>query len=105
MSEPITAITTTQEALKQTIETQLTELKTLMSHVPQVAISSTTPSAVIDPEGNWHKFVAVMPISICKPTAQEGSQEDTAQLDLVVLPSETLKTLQVQITEEFNDRE
>ena len=64
MSELITVITIVQKVLKKTIETQLTELKTLMSHVPQVAISSTTPSAVIDPDGNRHKFVAVMPISI-----------------------------------------
>ena len=34
MSEPITTITTAQEVLKQTIETQLTELKTLVSHAP-----------------------------------------------------------------------
>ena len=34
MSEPITVITTTQEALKQIIETQLMELKMLMSHAP-----------------------------------------------------------------------
>ena len=77
----------------------------LMSHVPHVAISSTTPSAVIDPEGNWHRFIIVIPISIHRPTMQEGLQEDVAQLDLVVLPLETLKTLQGQITEEFNDRE
>lgn len=32
MSESLTVITTVPEALKQTIETQLTELKTLMSH-------------------------------------------------------------------------
>ena len=64
MSEPITVITTAQEALKQTIETQITELKTLVSHAPQVATSSTTPSAVIDPKGNRHRLVAVTPISI-----------------------------------------
>ena len=34
MSRPITTITTAQEALKQTIETQLTKLKTLVSHAP-----------------------------------------------------------------------
>ena len=32
MTEPLTAITTTQEVLKQKIETRLMELKTLMSH-------------------------------------------------------------------------
>lgn len=76
-----------------------------MSHTPQVATPSTAPSSVIDLEGNQHRFVEVTPISICIPTAQEGLQEGAAQLDLVVLPSKTLKTLQAQITEEFNDRE
>ena len=52
MIEPLIAITTAQEVLKQTIETQLTELKMLMSHAPQVATPFTAPSAVIDPEGN-----------------------------------------------------
>ena len=69
MLEPITAITTAKEVLKQTIETQLTELKMLMSHAPQVAISSTTPSAVIDPEGNKHRLIAVTPISIYRSTS------------------------------------
>ena len=36
MSEPITTITTIQEALKHTIEAQLTELKALVRHTPQV---------------------------------------------------------------------
>ena len=44
MTEPLTVITTMQEVLKQMIETQLMELKTLMSHAPQVATSSTTPN-------------------------------------------------------------
>ena len=35
----------------------------------------------------------------------EGLSEDVAQLDLAALPSETLRTLQAQITEEFNDKE
>ena len=44
-------------------------------------------------------------ISIRRPATPEGLQEGVVQLDLVVLPSETLKTLQEKITEEFNDRE
>ena len=52
MSEPITVIKTVQKELKQTIETQLTELRTLVSHTPQVDTPSTTPSAIIDQEGN-----------------------------------------------------
>ena len=105
MLEPITMIKTAQEVLKQTIETQLTEMKMLVSHAPQVATSSTTPSAVIDPKGNQHRFITVMPISIRQPSAQEGLQEAAAQLDLAALPSETLRTLQAQIAEEFNDRQ
>lgn len=65
-------ITTVQEALKQTIETWLMELKMVVSHAPQVANSSIAPSAVIDPKGNWHRFVTVTPISICQPSVQEG---------------------------------
>ena len=80
-----------------------------MSHAPQVATPSTTPSTVIDQEGNRHRFVEITPISKHRPAAQEGVQqglqEGVAQLDLVVLPLETLKNLQTQITEEFNDRE
>ena len=34
MPKLITTITTAHEALKKTIETQLTELKTLVSHAP-----------------------------------------------------------------------
>ena len=34
MSRPITTITTVQEALKQTIETQIMELRMLVSHAP-----------------------------------------------------------------------
>ena len=34
MMELLIVITTVQEVLKQTIETQLMELKTLMSHAP-----------------------------------------------------------------------
>ena len=105
MLELITAITTAQEVLKQTIETQLIEMKTLVSHATQVATPSTTPSAVIDLEGNRHRSIAVTPISIRQPSVQEGLQEGVVQLDLAALPSETLRTLQVQITEEFNDRE
>ena len=87
------------------IETQLTELKTLISHAPQVATLSTVLSAIIDQEGNQHRFVEITPISIRRPVAHEGVQEGVAQLDLAVLPAETLKTLHTQITEEFNDRE
>ena len=36
---------------------------------------------------------------------QEGLPEGATQLDLVVLPLETLRTLHEQIVEEFNDRE
>ena len=64
-----------------------------MSHAPQMVTPSTAPSVVIDPEGNRQRFVEVMPISICKPTVQEGLQEVVMQLDLVELPSETLKSL------------
>ena len=71
MLELITTITTMQEALKQTIETQLTELKTLVSHAPQVATPSTIQRVVMDPEGNRHKFVS------CRPSAQEGLQESS----------------------------
>ena len=77
----------------------------LMSHAPQVATPSTAPSAVIDPEGNRYRLVAVTQISIYRLTAQEGLQEEAAQLDLVALPLETLRTLQAWIAEEFNDRE
>lgn len=91
--------------LKQTIEAQLIELKTLVSHAPQVATSFTTPSAIIDPEGNRHRFVAVTPISIRQPSAQEGLLEGATQLDLAALPSETLRILQAQVAEEFNDKE
>jgi len=82
LSKPITAITTAQEALKQTIETQLMELKTLVSHAPQVATPSTVQSTVMDPKGNRHRFVSVTPINICRPSVQEGA----AQLDLAALP-------------------
>lgn len=64
ISALITTITTAQEALKQTIETQIIELKTLVSHAPQMATSSTTPSVVIDQEGNQHRIVTITPVSI-----------------------------------------
>ena len=65
----------------------------LMSHAPQVAIPSTTLTAVIDQEGNRHRLIEVMSISICRPTAPDKLQEGVAHLDLVVMPSETLMTL------------
>ena len=65
----------------------------LISHTPQVATSSIAPSTVIDLEVNWHRLVTVTLISIYGPTAQEGLQEESAQLDLVALPLETLRTL------------
>ena len=71
----------------------------------RVDTPSTTPNAIIDQEGNQHRFVEIMPISICRLAAQEGVQEGVAQLDLAMLPAETLRTLHTQITEEFNDRE
>ena len=75
MTKPLTAITTVQEVLKKTIEIELTELKMLMSHTSQVATPSTTPSVVIDQEGNHHRFIEVTPISIRRLAAQEGVQE------------------------------
>ena len=48
MSEPITAFKTTQEALKQTIEAQLTKLKTLVSHAPQVATQPLVHTKVLE---------------------------------------------------------
>ena len=69
MSEPITTIRTAQEALKHTIEAQLTELKALVHHTPQVATPSTVQSAVVDLEGTRHQFISVTPISICQPSA------------------------------------
>jgi len=68
MTEPITTFTSTQEALKQSIEAQLTELKTLVHHAPQVATPSIVHSAVINPEGTRHWFISVTPISICGPS-------------------------------------
>ena len=59
----------------------------------------------MDPEMNRHRFISVTPINICRPSAQEGLQEGATQLDLVVLPLETLRTLQAQTIEEFNDKE
>ena len=105
MSEPITTITTAQEVLKKTIEAQLMELNSLVSHAPDVAIPTSVQSIVLDPQGQWHRFISITPISICQPGAQEGVQEGAAQLDLVVLPLETLRTIYTQIVEEFNDRE
>jgi hypothetical protein len=67
MTEPLTTITTAQEVLKKMIETQLIELKMLMSHTSQVATLSTTPSAVINQEGNRQRFVEVTSISIPRP--------------------------------------
>ena len=78
ISELITTITTTQEALKQTIETQLMELRMLVSHAPQVDTPSATLSAIIDQEGNQHRFVEIMSISIHILVAQEGVQEGVA---------------------------
>lgn len=48
MSEPITTFKTTQEALKQMIKAQLMELKTLVSHVPQVVTPPPVHSAVLE---------------------------------------------------------
>lgn len=94
ISALITAITTTQEVLKQTIETQIIELKTLVSHTPQVATSSIAPSAVIHQKGNRHRVVTITLVSIHHRSALEGLQEGVTQLDLAMLPSETLRTLQ-----------
>ena len=105
MFELITTFKTAQEALKQTIEAQLAELKTLVSHAPKVATPTPVHNAVQEPQGNQHRFILVTPISICRVDAQEGLQEGAAHLDLAVLPSEMLRTLQAQITEEFNERE
>lgn len=52
MSESITTFTTVQEVLKKTIEAQLTELKSLVSHTLHVAIPTTVQSTVLDPQGH-----------------------------------------------------
>ena len=93
MSESITAFKTAQEALKQTIEVQLTELKTLVSHAPPVTTPAPVYSAVLKTQGNRHRFVSVTMINICRPSAQGGVSEGVVQLDLAVLPLETLRTL------------
>ena len=59
----------------------------------------------MDPKGTWHRFILVTPINICQPSVQEELQEGVVQLDLVALPSDTLRTLKVHIAEEFNERE
>ena len=105
MSEPITALKTVQEALKQTIEAQLTELKTLVSHTSHVATPTLVHTTVLETQGNRHQFILFSPINICRADAQEGLQEGVMQLDLAALPSKTLKNIQAQIAEEFNDRE
>lgn len=46
-----------------------------MSHAPQAATLSIEPSTVIDQEGNQHRLIEVMLISIRRPTTQEGVQE------------------------------
>ena len=70
----------------------------LMSHAPHVATPYIALSVVIDQEGNRHRFIQVTPISIRRPAVQgevqEGLQEGTVQLDLAMLPLETLRTLQ-----------
>lgn len=78
MYEPITTFTTTKEALKKTIEAQLTELKTLVSHTPHVAIPILVHSVVLDPQGDQHRFISITPINICRPGVQEGLQEGVA---------------------------
>ena len=69
MTKPIRAFTSTQEALKHTIEVQLTELEALVHHTPHVAMPSIVQSIVIDPKGSRHQFISVTPINICRPSA------------------------------------
>ena len=54
MSEPIIAFTILQEALNKTIKSQLIELKSLVSHVPHVAIPTLVQSIVLDLQGHQH---------------------------------------------------
>ena len=105
MFELITTFKTMQQALKQMIEAELTEMKTLVSHELHMATPTPIHSAILEPQGNRHQFIAVTLISICRVEVQEGLQEGAMQLGLAGLPSETLKNLQMQIAEEFNERE
>ena len=50
MIEPIIAFTTMHEVMQKAIKVQLTELKSLVSHMPHVAIQTPVQSAVIDPQ-------------------------------------------------------
>ena len=75
MFEPITTFKTEQEVVKQTIEAHLTELNTLVSHAPHVATPNPVHNAVLEPQGNRHRFISVTMISICRADAQEGLPE------------------------------
>ena len=69
MSKSITTFATMQEALKKMIEAQLMELKTLVSHAPQVATPTPVHNAVLETQGNRHRFISVTLISICRSDA------------------------------------
>ena len=72
MTEPMTAFTTVQDAMKKAIEVQLMELKSLVSHAMHVDIQTPMQSAVIDPQGHRHRIISIDLISICRPIEQEG---------------------------------
>ena len=67
MTDPIIAFKTVQDVMKKAIEAQLTELKSLVSHTPHVAIQTPMQSVVIDPQGHRHCIISISLISICRP--------------------------------------
>jgi hypothetical protein len=64
MTEPIIALTTAQDAMKKTIEVQLMDLKSLVSHAPHVVLPTPVQSALFDPQGSWHSIISLDPINI-----------------------------------------
>ena len=48
------------------IEAQLKELKTLVSHTPQVTTPTPVHNTVPETQGNQHRFISITPISICQ---------------------------------------
>lgn len=104
----MTAIVTLQHARKANLNNKITELKTLLQKAPQM---QATPSNVgtlqedsTSEEGRT-RFVQLVPKSVILPSGNLVEQSRFIEVNLVVIPTNTLQIVQIQVQEELHGQE
>ena len=104
----MTAIVTSQHAMKAELDNKITELKTLLQKAP---LMQATPSNVgilwedSASEEGWTKSVQLVPKSVILPSGNPVEQFEFIQVNLAAIPTDTLQIGQTQVQEELHVRE